>query len=86
MRWIFFHHAAQTRNLHVDGAFHCGIFTATGKVHQLIAGERLTRMADQCLQYRKLTAGERHRLVFAEHFARTEVKFELTESNYRLFL
>lgn len=43
-------------------------------------------MADQRLKYRKLTTGERHRLVFAEHFTRTEVKFELTESNYRLFL
>ena len=86
MRRIFFHHATQTGNLDVDRTFHRRIFTTTGQVHQLVAGQRLTRMANQCFQHCKLTAGERHRLIFTEHFTRTEVQFELTKRNDRFFL
>lgn len=46
----------------------------------------LTRESFHLMVLDLMLPGERHRLVFAEHFARTEVKFELTESNYRLFL
>jgi N-glycosylase/DNA lyase len=86
MRRILFHHAAQAGDLHVDRTLHRGIFTAARQVHQLIAGERLTRMADQRLQYRKLAAGERHWFIFTEHFAGAEVEFELTKSDNSFFL
>ena len=86
MRRIFFHHAAQTGDLHVDRAFHCGVFATARQVHQLVAGERLTRVANQRFKHRELAAGERHWLVFTEHFARAEVQLELAEGNNGFFL
>ena len=86
MRRIFFHHTAQTRDLHVDRTLHRGVFTTTRQIHQLVTGERLTRVADQRFQHRELTAGERHWLIFTEHFTGAEVQLELTECNDGLFL
>ena len=43
-------------------------------------------MAHQRFQYREFTAGQRHRLIFAEHLAGAEVQLELTKGDNRFFL
>ena len=62
------------------------LYSRPRAVHQLIARQRFTRVANQRLQDRELAAGQRHRFVFAEHLAGAEVQFEFAERDHRLFL
>src|ERR1700712_121632 len=60
---IYFDHATQTRDLHVDGALQGIPFTTTGKVHQFVTGERFARVHHQSLENREFTGGQHIDLV-----------------------
>ncbi len=82
---IGFDQAAQTRDLHIDGALQGIPFTTTGKVHQLVAGQGFTGVLHQRLEHCELTGGEHMHLVALLQLASAEEQLVVTEGHRLVF-
>src|SRR3982750_3447944 len=74
-------HFPETRDLHVEAAIERLELAPACQLGQLVARERLARMAHQRLQHRELAGGQRDLLAILRQAAQRKVELERAEGD-----